>query len=687
MRCKSRRTFIFLTLIYTEAVTTKISFIMKKHFFVVAAVIISSQLKAQNLPGNLADTTSTSLDEVVLTANKYPNKTSLTGKVVTIITQEQLERSGGKDLSQLLTEQTGILIGGANSNAGKDKSVYLRGAGVDHTLITIDGIPVYDPSGIGSNFDIRNLPLSNIERIEILKGSQSTLYGSDAIAGVINIITRKSSKESIGGNALLSYGSNETVRTNAGIHGRSGKIDYNAALSFHNTKGINETIDNNNSVPTDKDGFQQAGLQLGLGIKPSDKIYIQPFFRFSNIKGDIDQGAFTDELDYTYEQKSWQAGVKNEFSIGKSKLNILYNYNNINRLYTDDSVKSSNGYDTWSQGSYKGAEHFADAYIHIPLNNQVKLTGGVDYRSSESDQLYSSVNPFFPPYKTEYGNDSLHQNQFGIYGAMNWNSTSGFNLELGSRVNFHSEFGSNVVFNINPSYFINKKIKLFANISSAYRTPSLYQLFSEYGDPDLKPEVGITTEAGLQYFSADNKFTSRAVAFRRNVKDVIFFYTNSITYRSQYINQDKQKDNGFELETSYNINKRTTIKAFYTYVTGEITTQKNGKDTTYNNLLRRPKSSIGINIGSQLCKNFYISSNLMSVGKRKDAYFDNNTFSTIYTTLKSYILWDIYAEYGLLKNKMKLFTDLRNITASKYTEISGFSTLGFNGNGGIRFTF
>jgi len=205
---------------------------MKKHFFVVAAVIISSTLNAQSQLRNGGDTTSTSLDEVVLTANKYPNKTSLTGKVVTIITSEQLERSGGKDLSQLLTEQAGLFISGANSNAGKDKSVYLRGARVEHTLITIDGIPVYDPSGIGSNFDIRNLPLSNIERIEILKGSQSTLYGSDAIAGVINIITKKSGAKLIAGNALLSYGSNETVRTNAGFNGRSGIIDYNAALSF-----------------------------------------------------------------------------------------------------------------------------------------------------------------------------------------------------------------------------------------------------------------------------------------------------------------------------------------------------------------------------------------------------------------------------------------------------------------------
>ena len=157
---------------------------MKKKFFVVAAVIISSKLLAQQ-----EDTTGRSMDEVVITANKYPNKTSLTGKVLTVITRQQLERSGGKDLSQLLNEQAGLYISGSNSNPGKDKNLYLRGARVDHTLITIDGVPAYDASGIGGNFDIRNIAIDNIERIEILKGSQSTLYGSDAMAGVINIFT------------------------------------------------------------------------------------------------------------------------------------------------------------------------------------------------------------------------------------------------------------------------------------------------------------------------------------------------------------------------------------------------------------------------------------------------------------------------------------------------------------------
>ena len=151
---------------------------MKKLFFAVAAITISSSLSAQK------DTSFKTLDDVVITATKFPKKQSETGKVLTVISRQQLERSSGKDLSQLLNEQTGIVINGATSTPGKDKSVFLRGAKSDYTVILIDGVPVTDPSGVGGAFDLRLLPIDQIERIEILKGSQSTLYCSDAIAGV-----------------------------------------------------------------------------------------------------------------------------------------------------------------------------------------------------------------------------------------------------------------------------------------------------------------------------------------------------------------------------------------------------------------------------------------------------------------------------------------------------------------------
>lgn len=648
---------------------------MKKKIFIAAAVLISSYAQAQ-------DSTKL-LDEVVITATKFPLKTSATGKVLNVITQEELQKAGGRDITQLITEKTGVYINGFNSNIGKDKSVYVRGANPAFTLITIDGIPVYDASGIGGNFDLRNMAIDNVERIEILKGSQSTLYGSDAIAGVINIITKKGGTKALGVNGLASYGSNNTFRGNMGVNGTKDKIDYSVNYSNTTTKGINETI----SVNGDRDGYTQNSLQANIGFKATNKVYLQPFFRYTQVNGDIDQGAFTDEQDYTYKQKSTQLGIKSAVDLKIGKLNILYSHNIIDRVFIDDSIKSRNGFDAYSKGAYKGKEHYIEAFAGIDLNKTVKLTVGGDFRASNSDQLYSSIG-FFGPFKTALGKDSLKQNQVGLYVAANIATQKGFNIEFGNRLNIHSEYGSNYVFNINPSYLINNKVKLFTNLSSGYRVPSLYQLYSEYGNKQLKPEASLNTELGVQYFSENNSFNARAVYFKRTIKDVIFFYFNSTTFQAQYINQDKQKDNGLELEAAYTGVKNLSLKGFFNFVDGNISTKTGaGKDTTFFNLLRRPKTSFGLNIGYQVTKQLYVSTNIAAFGKREDAYFDNTTFTTKYVTLQNYALLNLYTQYSFNKNKVTVFVDVRNILDSGYIEVSGYNALGTTFFGGVRFNF
>jgi vitamin B12 transporter len=649
---------------------------MKKKFFIAAALLISINANAQ-------DSTKT-LNEIIVAANKFPNKASLTGKVVTIITREQIEKSGSKDLSQILTEQAGMFVNGANSNLGKDKSIYLRGAKVDYTLITVDGVPLYDPSGIGSNFDIRLLSIDNIERIEILKGSQSTLYGSDAMAGVINIITRKAgiNESSIGG--MFSYGNYNTRKGNINLSGSKKKLDYNINYSFVKTDGINEATDTLNTK-TDKDQYAQYNLYESFTYKPTDKIKLQPYFRFAKFNQYYDQGAFTDELDLTSTNTNIQLGMKNEFKIGKAQLNVLYNYNNNDRIYIDDSTLSRNGYDIYSKGIYKGKEHFADAYIFYPINKQFKFTGGIDFRSSNSDQSYHSIG-YFGPYNSDLGKDSLQQQQTGVYGALVVNMKSGFNSELGGRFNNHSAYGSNFVFNVNPSYLYKEKWKLFANVSSAYKTPTLYQLYSEYGNKNLKPESAVTFEGGVQYFSKNNKYNGRMVVYNRKAKDAIAFFFDPNTYASFYINQDKQNDYGLELESSLRIGKSTSIKCNYAFVDGKINTKLDGKDTSYFNLIRRPKSTFSLQATHKINQRFFASAGILYVGKRTDITYDA-FYNTIEISLKDYVLLNLYAEYSIPKSQCKLFVDIKNLTNTKYSEVYGFNTLGINTSAGIRCSF
>src|SRR5215831_1732797 len=265
---------------------------MKKKIFVVAAVLIGSHLLAQN------DTASKTMNEVVITANKFPQKESGTGKVVSVITKEQIERSGGKDLSQLLNEQTGIIINGAPSNQGTYKSLYVLGATSAYTLILLDGVPLNDPTGVGGTFDIRLLSLDNIERIEILKGSQSTLYGSNAVAGVVNIISKKPTTTKPEFNGLLTYGSYNSFKGNANLSQKIKWFEYNLNYVYNRTDGISEARDTTGHGNFDKDGFTQHAFQAIVGINATDKLKISPYYRFTQFKGGYDDGAFTDGPDH-----------------------------------------------------------------------------------------------------------------------------------------------------------------------------------------------------------------------------------------------------------------------------------------------------------------------------------------------------------------------------------------------------
>ncbi|MGN6615640.1 MAG: TonB-dependent receptor plug domain-containing protein [Ilyomonas sp.] len=629
------------------------------------------------------------LDEVIVTATKYVKKASETGKVVTVITREQLDESQGKDLAQLLNEQAGISVTGANSNPGKDKSIYLRGAKQEYTLITIDGVPVSDASITGGYFDFRHIPIDIIDRIEILKGSQSTLYGSDAIAGVINIITKKKSDKAVSPFIMADYGSYNTRKLNAGISGNTKILSYNISYTHNNSEGISEATDAENTGKFDNDDYEQNALFINTGIKVSDKVKLSPYLRYSKYNAALDGGAFVDDKDYTSALKNMQTGLRNEFMVGKTRLNVLYSYTYTTRDYLNDSLIKETPLDGYSKGFYKAHEHFADAYVNVPLAKTLTLTAGADYRNSNTDihtmdiyKFYSGSDILLSQYESTISKDSASQNQIGVYGELNYSGKKGFDAAIGGRFNHLSVYGNNGVFNINPSYLIHKQVKVFANISSAYKVPTLYQLYSEYRNPykALKPEKAYTYEGGFQYYSKNNFFTARVAVFKRDIKDVITFYTDAATYKSYYINQDEQHDYGFEIEPTFSIKNKVKLILSYAYANGEIGTKANAKDTSYFNLYRRPKSIFNATANYHVNKKLFISATVQSTGERTD--IDFRTYPSSLVELKPYTLLNFYAFYNISSN-LKVFADLKNITNVSYAELLGYNTLGRNITAGI----
>jgi len=632
---------------------------MKKERKVWAITLIAFWWLAPNQTNARQDSVKTTqLNEVVVTATKFPKNQVETGKVLTVIDVAQLQRSSGKDISQLLNEQVGLVINGANSNTGKDKSVFLRGAASQYTLIMLDGIPVNDPSGVGGAFDLRLLPVDQVERIEILKGSQSTLYGSDAIAGVINIITKKKGDKPAGGFGTLSYGTYNTFKGNLGVAGSTNILDYNLSYTRFQTDGLSEAKDETSTSDFDKDGYNQNSFQLNLGINPTEQLSIRPFVRYTDFDGKYDAGAFTDDKTAVYTTKLLNYGLTGQYTLEEGAVNLQYG-----RSDTERNFESAFG-----KFPFKGNFDNAEVFVNHDLGNNFQVLAGINYQNlkmkDENAVKKNPSNTITSPYASFFVKNLI-----------------GFSAEVGGRYNSHSVFGGAFTYSINPSYLINNRVKLFANYSTGFKAPTLNELYGQFGaNQNLLPQESKNAEGGIQYLSSEKQFDVRATVFSRKIENVIGYGATG------YVNLNKQDDYGFEIESTIQVNDQLSIRAFYAFVDGEVTTKTfTNTDTTFNNLIRRPKNSFGVNIGYQITKSLFASVNVKTFGDRKDTFFDLNDFSTKSVNLSAYQLLDIYAEYKLVDGKVRLFVDAKNILNQDYAEVHGYNTLRFNINTGVSF--
>jgi vitamin B12 transporter len=519
----------------------------------------------------------------------------------------------------------------------------------------VDGVPLNDPSGIsGGAYDLRLISLDQVERIEILKGSQSTLYGSDAIAGVINIITKKGTAKPIEFAGTVGYGSYQTSRANAAIQGNIRKVGYAISYSLFNTDGISEAAEKG-TTPFDKDGATQQALQTSFDFKPTGQLSIKPFLRYSKFKGQYDGGAYYDDPLNTYAATLINTGAQASYSLKNGGINLQYAYDESDRTYDG----------TYGKNEYFGKFHHTELFSNYTLSKHLQLLTGLTQQYYKMlDKTATEADPsvtIFSPYVSLFG------------------KTGNLSVEIGGRYNHHTNFGNNFTYSFNPSFQFTNGLKIFFNTSTGFKAPSLYQLYGLYGaNPELKPEQSLSNEVGAQWLSANNKWELRAVAFTRKIQDVIVYL-----YPAN-LNLDQQNDHGFEWESTVKLNKRMTAKAFYSFVDGEVKSKISGNDTTYHNLFRRPKHMVGVNIGYQISNQSFVSLNARWFGKRSDLYFDMDDFTNHTTTLDGYALVDLYGEHQFKKIKTTVFVDLKNILNANYQEVYGYNTMGLNIHAGIR---
>ena len=644
---------------------------MKRHFFVLAAVIISTQLKAQQ------DTTQ--LEEAVITASKYERKQAETGKVMTVISRQELERNSGRTLAELLNTTAGVNIVGANNNAGTNLTTSIRGSAAGNVLILIDGIPVNDPSVITNYFDLNFMVTDQAERIEILKGGQSTLYGSDAVAGVINIISRQQRQNGVKINGSFTGGSFNTLKQHIGLNGRNNKTSYGINYTHTSADGFSSAYDSSGAGTFDNDGLNQHTVAARLGFPLSKSITAVFSGIYNYYKTDLDAAAFTDERDFTAvnQNKQFAAGLTHKHSKGAVRLN--YHYNWLRRYYLDDSSHKSSPYIDYVKSNYIGRTQYWELLANWQLANWELLTG-IDYRLNKTDQWYWSTGAFGP-----YAPPKLNaeMKQLSPYASVVYKYKK-LTAELGGRFNKHSEYGNNFTFTFNPSWRLNSGIKAFANLYSAFKTPTLYQLFDDFaGNPGLTPEKGIIAEAGAEMLKGKS-FTARVVGFYRKTNDAIIYSFNPSDFTSRYINASRQINYGAELEAAFTKGP-WKISANYTFTSGKTTAAFDGtgtalgKDTSYFNLYRIPKHAFNLDAGFRVNQSLYVSAQLRSISKREEFIYGAPP-----ATLDAYTTIDLYGEYKF-STLVRTFIQLKNITNKQYFDILGYNARRFNITAGINF--
>ena len=628
---------------------------MLRHLLFSLLLLGTLSLAAQEAPS-----LSTTSDEVIVTGARYARPQSESPEHVTVIDSTEITRA--PNLSQLLNEQAGIVVNGAYSNYGKDRSVFLRNGANQYTLILIDGQPLIDPSSLGGAVDLRLLSLDGIERIEILRGASSLLYGSDAVAGVINLITKQ---ETDGGPhvslraAAERYG---TFEGRAGLSGGSAKLGYRLGADYFRTDGISEAVPPAGSAAEyNRDGADRQTYTGSLTYRPTEELTLRPSLRRAVFTGDYDAGAFQDG-DNSYTNDLWLPGLSVDYEKNDVHVGGRYTFAATDRTFDDGQ---------YGESVYRGRAQQGDAYVNLRPSEALAVTLGGQLRH---ERLADG----------DDDTEDLTATSLSPYVQANLNVAEKLLVESGVRYTHHSNFGGQVNASGAVGFRHTPVLSTRLSVASAYQSPTLDQLGGPFGaNPDLQPQVSTSWGGGAQVQCPDNGFGATLTVFQRNIRDLVTY-----DYALGYQNQDELRDRGVELEAGGPLGSRLRLSGNATYVKGRLsTTDDAGEPTEQTEFYRRPRLTGHLGLTYQADSPFTARLSATYTGERPDVYFDEN-FAAVPTALDPFLIVNAYAEYRFLPARtLTVFGEVRNLTDTRFTEVTGYGTLGVTPRIGVAWNY
>ena len=606
---------------------------------------ITYSLKSQdlNIKKDSLDLKIFYLNEITLIESQIPIKRRESGRSIIKIDSTELNRFRGRNISELLSTKAGIITLGNASISGQNLRYSIRGSQNNQVLIFIDGVRISDPSRIDNDFDINFLNINQIESIEILKGASSSLYGSSASAGVINITTKKSHENQSLSIELFTGTENDAKRKLDDLTYFSTNLGFNKDFSFLKL-GLNFSTLNTNgmsaiSTGPEIDNFSKYNFNLNLSNQdgPIEWFII---LNKSQIKNGYDNSFPIEDANFIGLSFLESLSSRFKYQYGKGEISLMAGLQNTSREYRDNYPLTFNSIN-------KSAE----------ILNKFKI----------SDKIYSVQGILFQ----DSGYDGVpNVSQVGLYSNLVYLSGKNLNFSLGGRINNHQTYGKFFTYSLNPSYNIDFKesenIKIFATLNSAFIAPSLYQLYDPYsGNKELLPEESISKEIGIEI--NNQKRNLSIVFFEREENPKIIYEYDSSTFTGGYINSPSDLTfRGVEIDYSKKFFNKLDFN--FNYTLNEL------KDGT---LQRLPKHSFNESVTYNLKKNRQLSFIYRLRGKREVLGGAE--------ILNSYGLMDL--RYSLSKGKIDFNFWINNLFNKEYVEILNYSSKGRNLRFGISYEF
>jgi vitamin B12 transporter len=632
------------------------------HRFSCSALLLSVLLP---LCASAQTETAPTMPGIVITADRAPTPVEKVTGTVTVVTRREMEQRQLRTVTDVLRSVPGVSVQ-QSGGPGTQSSVLIRGTNSNHVIVLIDGMILNDPSTPNGAPDFAHLMTENFDRIEIVRGPMSTLYGSGAIGGVINMVTKKGEGRPTGG-GYAELGTRLQTSLGAYVRGSVERFNYNISATGLLSPG--ET-----SVPprftppgafSDQDPYQNVTLASRLGFDINDNAQFSWFSRYIGTQLKYDQLGQEDPNAVGFTQQLFnRLQFDGNFFDGHWKPTLGVGYATLWR-HDGDSPSAQVPFPLVKASDFNGRRFIADWKNVIDINEMFNFVGGLDY-----DQQWS--------YSNSDGTQQWGQaNQTGLYGQLRATFFDALTLTAGGRVDWHSLYGSNGTWRVGAAYLLREPdTKFKASYGTAFKAPALNQLYNVglfcVGNPNLQPETSQGWEAGVEQGMFNGKVRGGITYFKNNINNLI----DCVSPFRQYTNIAPQASTeGTETFVQIAFTDWLELHLAYTHTLAFNL-------TTGAWLVRRPEDVYNVRLTVRPIETVRLGVEMNQVEGRHD--IDVITGAPVqpspYTYLRATASWEV-------RKDLELYTRAENILDRQYEEPEGFKAPNFQAFFGVKARF